>query len=192
MNTNKDITKIDIKSWLENPSDNVVDKTEQDLELFAKSLSIQTSDSLKSGILNQISALNTKRKLQGPIDIKQPPLIDEYSNLEDWLVATKDIHVPKNFEDIHLEPIFSNNKVEMFVAWVSKMVPEEVHEDLLESFLILEGSCTCHIKDQKGVSRIVKMQAGDFITMNTGETHDIIITSEKPTKAVLQWLKLAA
>jgi hypothetical protein len=38
-----------------------------------------------------------------------------------------------------------NEERELFVAWVKEFIPEEVHTDVLESFLILEGSCTCYI-----------------------------------------------
>ncbi len=36
------------------------------------------------------------------------------------------------------------------------------------------------------------MGQGDFITMQIGETHDLVITSRQPAKAILQWWKLAA
>jgi mannose-6-phosphate isomerase-like protein (cupin superfamily) len=121
-----------------------------------------------------------------------PPLLSEDSNLYDWLLATKDMQPPADFENIYLKPIKKNEQVEMYVAWVSKMVDEEVHNDLLESFMLLEGTCTCHITDPQGNLKIVNMQAGDYITMQIGETHDVHITSEKPAKAVLQWLKIAA
>lgn len=192
MKQGKDILTKDISEWLENDSNDHLKATEFALSEFARSQAIQPPSRIKSKILNQISELNDKRKSQGKIDLSNPPMISKDSNLYDWLEASQNMQIPKNFEDIHLEPILRNEKCEMFIAWVAKMVPEEVHDDILESFLLLEGSCTCHISDSKGQLRIVNMQAGDFITMNLGETHDLVITSEKPAKAVLQWLKVAA
>jgi mannose-6-phosphate isomerase-like protein (cupin superfamily) len=75
---------------------------------------------------------------------------------------------------------------------VKEMVDEEVHYDILESFVLLEGSCECHITNEKGETRIVRMGQGDYISMKLGETHDIVITSSKPAKAILEWRKLAA
>ncbi len=186
------INREEIANWLEETSKEQIQITENALNTLAKSQAILPSPKIKSRILEKLKDLNQKRREQGPIDLLNPPLITENSNLQDWLLATKNMHPPADFKDIHLEPIKSDQNVDMFVAWVSKMVPEEIHHDILESFMLLEGSCTCHITDPNGNTRLVHMQAGDHITMNIGETHDVIITSEKPAKAVLQWLKLAA
>lgn len=188
----RNISINEIGNWLENPSGEQLQSTEIALNTFSKSIAIEPSPLIKDKILSTLSELNRKRRDQGVIDLKNPPLISEDSNLFDWLMATKEIKAPEDFKEIHLEPIKSSENVQMFIAWVSEMVPEEVHHDLLESFMILEGSCTCHIKDEHGNLRIVHMQAGDFISMKLGETHDIKITSEKPAKAILQWVKLAA
>ncbi|MBK8504236.1 MAG: cupin domain-containing protein [Saprospiraceae bacterium] len=64
-----------------------------------------------------------------------------------------------------------------------------MHHKVIESFLILEGTCECHITSEGGSTRTIRMRVGDFITMPLGETHDIWVTSGEPTKAILQWLK---
>lgn len=187
----KDLTinKTQISEWIENENPEIIQQTEHALEQYAACFQETPPVGLKNRILEQISGLNAGRQI---IDLKNPPLLTEKSNLLDWTLALKGIEPPKDFEDIHLEPIHQDEKVQLFVAWVRKLVPEEVHHDLLESFMLLEGSCTCHIKDINGNTRQVFMNAGDFITMQIGEEHDIEITSEKPTKAILQWLKIAA
>lgn len=192
MEKDRNIFHKEISDWLDNNSIEGIHETESALNLFAKSQAVFPRAELKNTILNKINLLNKKRKDTGVIDINNPPLISEESNHYDWLMATKEMKPPVDFKDLHLEPIITNEKVEMFVAWVAEMVPEEVHDDMLESFLILEGSCTCHITNPNGQLRIIHMQAGDFITMNVGEVHDIQITSKNPTKAILQWLKIAA
>jgi mannose-6-phosphate isomerase-like protein (cupin superfamily) len=189
---NREITRKEIEQWVDSQDESLISQTDFALYQFAKSQGVEASDKVRTSILQKLKELNAHRIKQGVIDLKNPPFIDENSNLQDWLIATQDFKMPDTFENIHLEPILSNNKADMFIAWVSKMVPEEIHDNILESFLLLEGSCSCHIKDKEGNTRIVKMQAGDFITMNIGESHDIIITSEKPAKAILQWIKLAA
>ena len=40
-----------------------------------------------------------------------------------------------------------------FVRFCRNIVEEEVHHDLLESFLILEGSCECHITNEKEIPK---------------------------------------
>lgn len=189
MRKDSTIDKNQISVWLENQNPEIIQHTEHALEQFASCYQETPSLPIKNRILDQIANLNAGRQI---IDLRNPPLLTEKSNFYDWNLALKGIKPPTDFEDIHLEPIYQDEKVQLFVAWVRKMVPEEVHHDLLESFMILEGSCTCHIKDIHGSTREVNMVAGDYITMQLGEEHDIEITSEKPTKAILQWLKIAA
>ncbi|MBK6545556.1 MAG: AraC family ligand binding domain-containing protein [Saprospiraceae bacterium] len=188
----KNINQDKIREWL----GEIENKEIQDYEIALNNLATANAKLppayLKEHILGQISSLNENRLIQGKIDIKNPPLIHKDSNIQDWINAIEGLKAPIDFDEIHLEPIRSDETVEMFIAWASTIIPEEVHDNILESFLILEGSCTCHIKDQQGNLRIVHMQAGDFITMGIGETHDLHITSEQPTKAILQWLKIAA
>lgn len=187
----KDLTinKTQISDWIENQNSEIIQQTEHALEQYARCFQETPPLDLKNRILEQISVLNAGRQI---IDLKNPPLLTEKSNLLDWTLALKGIEPPKDFEDIHLEPIHQDDKVQLFVAWVRNKVPEEIHHDMLESFMILEGSCICHIKDQNGNCREVSMIAGDYITMQIGEEHDIEVSSEKPTKAILQWLKIAA
>lgn len=189
MRKDSTIDKTQISVWLENQPPEIIQHTEYALEQFASCYQEIPPLTLRNRILEQMRVLNAGRQL---IDLKNPPLLTEKSNLSDWTLALQGIEPPSDFEDIHLEPIHQDEKVQLFVAWVRKMVPEEVHHDLLESFMILEGSCTCHIKDIHGTTRQVFMKAGDYITMQLGEEHDIEVTSEKPTKAILQWLKIAA
>ena len=118
------------------------------------------------------------------------PLLTSSSNWLEWKEVAEGIAPPEDYENIHLHTLESSENRELFIAWVKEYVPEEVHYDLLESFLILEGSCKCYITGEAGHTRTVRLGPGDFIAMQTGETHDIRITSEQPAKAILQWVKL--
>ncbi len=126
--------------------------------------------------------------------IQSNPLVRSGPNANwlEWQAVLEGIEPPAEFDNIHLHTLESNDKRELFVAWVKEMVDEEVHHDILESFMLLEGSCECHITNEKGGTRIVRMSQGDFISMKLGETHDIVITSLKPAKAILEWRKVAA
>ena len=48
------------------------------------------------------------------------------------------------------------------------------------------------LTNEQGQCRTVRLGQGDSITMQIGETHDIVITSLRPTRAILEWRKLAA
>jgi mannose-6-phosphate isomerase-like protein (cupin superfamily) len=197
LKNDKDISYDDIKELLKNdlenqPSDSEIRQTEEALIAFAGVHATEPPAHLREKILGKLSGLNSLKKQRQPIDLADLPLLEASSNFLDWQAAIEGIEPPEDFENIHLHPLESTEKRELFVAWVKEYVEEEVHYDLLESFLILEGSCECHITGGDGQTRIVRMGQGDFITMQLGETHDIRITSLHPTKAILQWQKLAA
>lgn len=194
MNKPSDISKSTIKEWLEEDSSPALQssQSEEDLIRFASAHAIEPPTHLKSKILGKIEQLNTSRKNLKKLDLNDPPVLDATSNWLDWQEAVKNIEPPENYEGIYLHPLVSSEKRDLFVAWVKEYIDEEVHHDLVESFILLEGTCECHITDAAGNARVVRMSAGDYITMSPGETHDVIITSLEPAKAILQWMKISA
>ena len=190
-----DIDKSEISAWLKDgssPDPMDVQQTEEALLKFASAHAVHPDPALKEKILNKIKSLNSAETNRQQLTLDNLPILDESSNWVDWADVVKDIQPPSNFDGIHLHSIESSDKRELFVAWVKEYVAEEVHTDLLESFILLEGTCECHITDAQGHARVVRMGVGDFITMQVGETHDVIITSLEPAKAILQWMKLSA
>lgn len=181
---------------LENPQDatdsSLVDKTEDALLGFAQAHAVTPPPALKASILEKLKTLAAQKRQTSALNLNQLPLLEEHSNWLDWQAAVADILPPEEYDDIHLHTLESDDKRELFVAFVKEFVPEEVHYDLIESFLLLEGSCECHITNEAGETCIVRMGQGDLITMKIGEKHDIHITSSSPAKAILQWKKLAA
>ena len=174
------------------PTPKEIDQTEEALIGFAQAHAVPPPASLRDKVLGKLADLKAQKKNQQSYDLDNLPPLDGTSNWLEWEATVKGIEPPNDFENVHLHPLESNDQRELFVAWVKEYVEEEVHHDLLESFLILDGTCECHITDEASNTRIVRMCQGDFITMQLGETHDIIVTSLKPAKAVLEWRKLAA
>ena len=192
-----DINKQEIGEWLFDASVPPLDETsvaqmEDALILYAAAHSVAPPAHLRGSILDKICRLNAEKSKVQKLDLANLPLLDEQSSWLEWNEAVAGIEAPAEYEDIHMHTLESNDQRDLFVIWVKEFVPEEVHHDLLESFMILEGSCVCYITDKAGETRVVRLGAGDFITMQLDETHDIHITSEKPAKAILQWYKLAA
>jgi len=190
-----EIDKSQITKWLRdesNPSGQEIQQTEDAMVKFASSYALTPDPALKEKILSKIHSLNSFKKNRQILDPDHLPILDETSNWLDWEEAVKEIKPPDHFEGIHLHSLESTEKRDLFVAWVKEYVEEEVHTDLIESFILLEGTCECHITDTEGNARVVRMQAGDYIKMQVGEIHDVIITSREPAKAILQWLKLSA
>ena len=174
------------------PSDLEIQQTEDALNRFGAAYAVHPDEGIREKFLNKIRSLNSFKKNQRVLTLDNLPILDASSNWMEWQKVVSDIKPPENYEGIHLHTLESNDQRELFVAWVKEYVEEEVHTDLIESFILLEGTCECHITDAQGNARVVRMGVGDYITMQIGEIHDVIITSLEPAKAILQWLKLSA
>lgn len=197
MNNKYDISKAEIEKLLSDepaiqPDMLDINQTETALINFAKANAIVPPPPLRNSILSKINTLEAQKKEQRLLDAANLPMLDASANWLEWQSLVEGIEPPANFDNIYLHPLESNDRRELFVAWVKEMVDEEVHHDILESFILLEGTCECHITNENGETRIVRMTQGDYISMQLGETHDVVITSMQPAKAILEWRKLAA
>lgn len=192
MKKSSTILKENITEWLEGEPhvESDIELTEDALIRFAQEHAAPPSASLRQSILSKLSRFNLTNKTRSILDLDNLPLLDDNSNWLDWEDAVKNIMPPENFGELHLYPLESNDDRQLFVAWVKSFIDQEVHHDLIESFLLLEGSCECHITDPDGTTRSVRLGVGDFISMLPGQTHDVVITSPEPAKAILQWRKI--
>ena len=169
-----------------------LDKTEAALTAFALAYAQTAPLSRREKVLGKIQKLNENKQNRQKISLDAVPLLTIDANWLDWKEAVAHIAPPADFMDTHLEPIREDETVQIFVAFVKEHIDEEVHTDLIESFILLEGNCDCRIKNLDGSQRTVHMSEGDRIEFQLGELHDIYITSAQPAKAILQWLQLAA
>lgn len=192
-----DISHDVIRDLLTEDSENPIAKdqvlqAEADLIGMAEDFALDPPSGLREKVLGKIKLLNAQKRQKQKLDINHLPLLDESANWLDWKEAIAGINPPDDFEDIHMQTLLKDDTRELFVAWVKEFVPEEVHHDLVESFLILEGSCKCFITSPDGKTRIIRLAEGDFFSMQPGDNHDLQITSAQPAKAIIQWKKLAA
>jgi mannose-6-phosphate isomerase-like protein (cupin superfamily) len=175
------------------PNEQDVQQTEAALLQFAQAHAVEPPLGIKDQIMAKIAKLNAQKATQKSFDLNNLPLLTPESNWLDWKETIKDIPPPETVEDTYLHVLESNDTRELFLAYVKEVVPEEVHHDLFESILLLDGTCECHVFDEAGTPlRTVRMRAGDYIAFELGEVHDIQITSSQPAMAILQWLKIAA
>ena len=169
-----------------------LDKTEAALLAFAELHAVTPPLSMRDRILGNLYKLAELQKKRQYFTLDNLPLLTADVNWLDWEEAVKCIEPPEEFEDVYVHLLEDNEQRELSIVWVKDQIPEEVHYDVLESFILLEGTCECHIYEPNGGKRIVKMRAGDYLEFKIGELHDFIVTSLKPAKAILQTLKLAA
>ena len=197
LNNQKNITPQTLRRFLATEDNPLVTaselaKTERALEGFATAYAQTPPLSMRDKILGKIQKLNKNAQNRQKISLNAVPLLTADANWLDWQEAVAHILPPDDYEGVHLEPIREDASVQIFVAFVKEHIDEEVHTDLMESFILLEGNCDCLITNSNGSQRTVHMGEGDRIEFQLGQIHDIYITSGKPAKAILQWLSLAA
>ena len=175
-----------------NPSTEDIEQSEDALIAYARLHAVAPPLSMRDKILGKIQKISEQQTNRHSFTLENAPLLTPETNWLDWVEAVKGILPPDDFEEVHLHTFRNDDVAEMHLAWVKEEVPEEVHHDVLESFILLEGTCECHIVNEDGTQRTVRMREGDYISFKIGEVHDIQITSSEPAKAILQWLKIAA
>lgn len=190
-----DFSNDNIRKWLqqedEMPSQEQLESLEDALIHFAQKHAVTPPAHLKNSILEKLKNLKHQFATRKTIQTDSLPRLTEHPNYFDWKEITADLTPPEGFA-IYMHPLEKSSRRDLFVVWTRVPIPEEVHHDLLESFLILEGTCECHIHDENGQKRIVMLGPGDLLSLEKGETHDIVITSAQPVKAILEWWYEAA
>ncbi len=118
-----------------------------------------------------------------------PPALTINSTIEDfapWL-NREDMVLPEDAEDTFIKIIGADEKLTTAIVWAKTMLPNEVHEDEFESFLVLEGNCEINIDEQS-----YYLKPGDFLTIPLHAEHIARITSDIPCKLIVQRAKIAA
>lgn len=189
--SNEDLNELLKEDTALETNPTLVANTATALELYAQQFKQSTTDQLKQKIKNRMSKLNHQQKNRSYFTIDNLPMLSADSNVLDWEAAVASISPPTAYDGIYMHVLVSDEKRDLLLGWSKEIIPEEVHDDLIESFIVLEGTCACKIwKEGTAEMRTVHMVAGDFLQLEIGESHDVITTSSTPVKAILQRLKI--
>lgn len=111
------------------------------------------------------------------------PLIHKYADSNEWLARVK-THLDKMPDTYFaIQTLHDDNKVNISLVRTYNDVPEEIHHDLHESFLVLQGTCSCVIGEET-----YHLKAGDYLEIPLHADHNVIVTSKEPVIAILQRL----
>jgi len=145
------------------------------MERWATSTAIEPEPGLKEKIMAELGFDYTALK------INRLPAVDKNADHRAWLKTLDHLIPAEPSEDfLRIEIRKDNNFQQMLV--VTKMnVPEEEHEDYLESFFILKGQCECTVGDD-----FYKLGPGDFLEIPLHVRHNIQVMSPYVI-AVLQY-----
>ena len=113
--------------------------------------------------------------------------VSEFSDINKWQQLISHIQPPAEFENIYIHEIFNDGQKELYVAWAKIGVDDELHTDLKEKFLILEGTCRCQVGEE-----FLDLGPGGFLDIPLHTNHNLRVTSEGMVKVILSKEKLAA
>ncbi len=162
-----------------------IDAAAKSLEEFGKANAVAPPAPLKAFLFGTIDYM--ERLESGEIPTS-PPALSNTSAIDDftpWL-NREDMVLPLNAEDTFVKIIGADEKLTTAIVWAKTMLPAEVHDDELESFLVVEGRCEIDIDDQTHY-----LNPGDFLTIPLYADHVARITSEMPCKLIVQRAKVA-
>lgn len=135
---------------------------------------------LKPAIFSTIDYIERMKSGETP---SFPPLVTSESKITDYQewINRKDMILPEDFEGIFAKVISFDEKLTMAIIWLRDGSPMETHYDVLESLLIVEGSCTITIEEE-----IFTLNAGDILHIPLYKKHIVTVTSSIVCKAILQ------
>lgn len=141
---------------------------QQGIEGYVTEQPIWRKAALKNNIWNTLNNITTEEN----IDINNLPLINKYSDHKAWLKVIQPLVPAKLEEETFLTMIQANERVVQLATKSTFGHLEEIHTDMIESFLILEGDCICRIGDN-----LIPLTAGGFIEIPLHEVHNVKVTS---------------
>ena len=143
---------------------------------------VQSDDKVKL-----FAAIDLLEKDATALQHKQLPQLHKYSDAAAWLQTVRHL-IPAVDETTPLvkELIHEDDKVCLYLVTSIVDVPHETHENEKESFLILQGNCTCYVGDQ-----VITLSAGGYVDIPMFTDHNVMVHPGIPVVAILQHMKIA-
>lgn len=148
------------------------------MERVASANAQPTPSHLREKVLATFESLS-----QGAEDPSRPPILRKTSKGTDyayWL-SLDNIAPPAEYENLFFIPIAQNEDGLSAVVWINGHVEKEMHEDSIEKFLVLEGSCQINIEGE-----VFRLNAGDYLSVPPLLWHTVDVTSDIPCKLIVQ------
>ncbi|HEY0244418.1 MAG TPA: cupin domain-containing protein [Mucilaginibacter sp.] len=150
---------------------------EKAIETLAAGNAITPRHDLKQKILN---SLDFSDQAVQP-DLNELPLINAHSNHRSWLNLLEYLIPDEPTEDFFCHVLNQGERFAQMLVISKNDVPEETHEDLTESFFILEGECICSVGEA-----VFKLGPGDYLEIPLHQPHNVKLLTPYVV-AVLQY-----
>lgn len=112
-----------------------------------------------------------------------PAVLSGVSTLEDYTawIESEELQPPAEYDNLFFIPFQQSERGITAMVWMKEGSPAETHHDLIEKFLIVEGSCEIEVE-----GKIHVLSAGDYLSIPLHLEHTVTVTSDIPCKILLQ------
>ena len=158
-----------------------IDAISEALENYAMANAIRPSRVVKPMLM---ATIDYSERIKNGEQVSFPPQLNENSKVKDYSewINRSDLNVPiSHREDIFVKIIGHTPAMTTAIVWIKNNAPREIHDQELESFLIIEGTCNIMVSDKAN-----HLLPGDYFTIPLHKYHQVIVTSAIPCKAILQ------
>ncbi|MFM9909775.1 MAG: cupin domain-containing protein [Chitinophagaceae bacterium] len=159
-----------------------VDAINSTLEQYATSYQTLPAENLKERIWKALENITREER----ISFSDLPLLTKFSDSKNWLKLIRPLLIEKVAgQEFFIKVLRDDKEALQSLVWSSVNYPDEVHDDMQESFIVLEGSCECFIGKQ-----VIRMGPGDFMEIPMHTHHDVKLLSPY-LMAIVQRRKIA-
>jgi len=157
-----------------------LDAIAQVVQGYAQAHAVEPNPTIKPFLM---ATIDYTTRLQQGEPMTFPPELHAGSTIADyyeWLNRA-DMKAPGNIPDMHAKIIGYTPQMTTAIVWIKEMAPQEVHDNEIEKFLIVEGTCDIIIGDT-----VHQLKAGDVLQIPLYEHHVVKVTSMITCKVILQ------
>lgn len=158
------------------------DAINEALNAYSCSDQVEPTEKLKNQIWQTLENLRQEEFMA----ISHLPLLNKYSDKNNWLKIVKPLLAEKSADkNMFIKVLREEEEVFQSLIWTRVDYPDEVHDDLQECFMILEGECECYVGEQ-----VIKMGPGDYFEIPMYLHHNIKVLTPH-VLAIVQRRKVA-
>ncbi len=158
-----------------------IDVYMQVLEQYAMDNAIDPGEEMRTKTFMLIENL----ALEQEADLQHLPLLNKYSDPDNWLKIVESLLPGELTEDMLVKELRNEHGISQTIIWTKIDYPDEVHEKVEECFIILKGKCRCNIEGEE-----IEVDAGGFLQIPMFKHHDVKVL-ESPVLAIVQRIKVA-
>lgn len=174
--TNEDVLAFEIELAGDPELQKEVEEIREVLEVLADENATSPRASLKERIFQRFVEIDAE-------ELERPPMLNPSSTAADYSQWTEgnDKEAPEDYDNLHYIVAAMNEDGPTLIVWIKDRLPEEVHVDSIERFLVLEGSCEIRFD-----GKVHSLKEGDYLAVPLHKPHTVTVTSENPCKLIVQ------